>query len=269
MLRPGIGVYLRVRPAGCPARLCCNLFIGHASPTRLRRSVLFSSRSDRTIAGIHRSLRAHARWLYRMVHLCYTLPAAIRGLLMLSARSASDPVRIVVGASSRSAPGWIPTEEYTLNLLDERHWRRFFRPGAVDAILAEHVWEHLDDAESVLAARLCFKYLKPGGYLRVAVPDGHHPSSRYLDYVRPGGHGGGADDHQQLYTYKTLEDVFSGVGYEVDLLEYFDEDGVFQSKPWDATEGYVHRSRYNDDRNRGGELRYTSIILDAIKPTGA
>ena len=71
----------------------------------------------------------------------------------------------------------------------------------MDAILAEHVWEHLDCFAAIVAAQNCFKYLKPGGYIRVAVPDGWHPDKDYIDYVKPGGWGAGSDDHHVLYTY--------------------------------------------------------------------
>jgi len=90
--------------------------------------------------------------------------------------------------------------------------------------LAEHVWEAFDIEESLVAARNCFRFLKPGGYLRVAVPDGNHPNPLYIADVRPGGSGSGAEDHKFLYTHSTLSTVFESAGLKVNLLEYFDED---------------------------------------------
>jgi predicted SAM-dependent methyltransferase len=51
------------------------------------------------------------------------------------------------------------------------------------------------------------------------------------------------------------------------MLEHFDEQGVFHATEWDPLEGMIERSARFDDRNKNGTLAYTSIIIDAIKPT--
>ena len=114
-----------------------------------------------------------------------TLKKRIRG---------AAPLRIVVGAGGLFDPGWIPTDVDVLDILDEGHWHRLFRENSIDAILAEHVWEHLTADQGLLAAENCFRFLGPGGYLRAAVPDGYHPDPAYREWVRPGGSGAGADD---------------------------------------------------------------------------
>ncbi len=173
--------------------------------------------------------------------------------------------KIVVGAGGTRFEGWIPTEQHVLNLLVESDWLRYFKRDSLDAILAEHVWEHLTPEESILAARNCFSFLKPGGYLRVAVPDGYHPDPGYIERVRPGGIGSGADDHKVLYTYKTFRDIFVSAGFKVSLLECFDECGKFHYNEWSPIDGFIERSMRFDGRNRDGNLNYTSIILDATK----
>jgi predicted SAM-dependent methyltransferase len=173
--------------------------------------------------------------------------------------------RIILGASGQQAPGWISSEIDFLNILRPCDWERFFQPESIDALLAEHVWEHLTLAEGRAAAKLCFHYLKPGGYLRVAVPDGLHPNPAYIEHVRVGGRGAGADDHRVLYTYKTLAGLFEEASFQVELYEYFDESGLFHRKEWSADEGMIFRSAEFDERNRGGALNYTSIIIDAVK----
>jgi predicted SAM-dependent methyltransferase len=178
----------------------------------------------------------------------------------------STPVRIVLGASGIFDVRWIPTDIGTLDILNERHWTRSFAENSIDAILAEHVWEHLSLEQGRHAARNCFRFLKPGGYLRVAVPDGFHPDPSYIEWVRVGGNGPGADDHKVLYTVDTFRDVFSSAGFEVEPLEYFDSAGVFHGTDWDPAGGTIHRSRRFDERNQDGRLAYTSIILDARKP---
>ncbi len=173
--------------------------------------------------------------------------------------------RIVVGASGIYPPGWVPTDINTLNLLRLADWNAYFAEASIDAILAEHVWEHLSAAEGLIAALHCFRYLKPGGYLRVAVPDGLHPDQHYIAQVRPGGTGAGADDHQLLYTYRSATALFAHVGFQVRLLEYFDEAGNFHFHDWAPSAGMIRRSRRFDPRNAGGVLAYTSLILDAVK----
>jgi predicted SAM-dependent methyltransferase len=177
-----------------------------------------------------------------------------------------DRVRIVVGAAADSYEGWISTEEDRLSLLHEADWVYHFGSNPVDAILAEHVWEHLDCFGAIMAAQNCFKYLKPGGYMRVAVPDGWHPDKGYIDRVKPGGWGAGSKDHHVLYTYTSLRTLFALVGFDILLLEYFDECGTFHYLDWSPTDGMVKRSKRFDSRNHARELAYTSIILDARKP---
>ena len=177
------------------------------------------------------------------------------------------PCRIIVGAGASDLfdEGWIHTDIDVLNLTKPGDWKRFCRPGSIAAILAEHVWEHLTEEEGIIAARTCYKYLKQGGYLRVAVPDGLHPNLNYIKWVRGGGIGPGADDHKVLYTHSTFRNIFEAVGFTVVPYEYFDEQGTFHYNEWDPDDGKIIRSRRFDERNNGGELKYTSIVMDCKK----
>lgn len=186
-----------------------------------------------------------------------------RRLRILAASRARK--RIVIGASGLYDRGWIPTEQDFFDMLEPADWARYFQPGSIDAMLAEHVWEHITEEEGRIAAKLCFEYLAPGGYLRVAVPDGLHPSADYIEAVRVGGSGEGADDHKVLYTYRTLKDVFEGAGFAVTLYEFFDESGEFHYEEWRPEDGMIWRSKRYDERNKGGRLDYTSLVLDAVK----
>ncbi len=178
----------------------------------------------------------------------------------------SSPLRIVVGAGGLFDPGWIPTDVDVLDILDERHWQRLFRENSIDAILAEHVWEHLTAEQGLLAAENCFHFLRPGGYLRAAVPDGYHPDPAYREWVRPGGSGAGADDHKLLYNHESFGRLFETAGFQVEPLEYFDAGGKFHAVDWDPALGKIERSRRFDERSRDGKLAYTSVIVDARKP---
>ena len=173
--------------------------------------------------------------------------------------------RIVVGAGRTEFPGWFATDRATLDLLEREDFTRHWAPGTRTAFLAEHVWEHLSGEQGKAAAANCFEFLRPGGRLRLAVPDGLNPDPAYREYVRPGGTGPGADDHQVLYTAASLRALLESVGFTCTLLEYWDEAGKFHATDWDAAEGKIMRSRRFDPRNQDGKLGYTSLIVDAIK----
>lgn len=194
------------------------------------------------------------------LHTRYMGPGKFRERL-----ATSDETKIVIGAGDIYDKGWVPAEYEFLDLLKQSDWDRFFQPDSIDAMLAEHVWEHLTPENGKRAAAMCYRYLKPGGYLRVAVPDGNHPDPSYIEHVRIGGTGPGAHDHKSLHTHESFSDTFSSAGFRIELLEYFDADGNFHHNPWDPAKGSISRSKDHDRRNAGGELKYTSVLLDAIK----
>jgi predicted SAM-dependent methyltransferase len=174
--------------------------------------------------------------------------------------------KIVIGASKRWEKGWLATEKHTLDVTDRAAFACYWSPNSRQAFFAEHVWEHLDERESVRANANCFEFLRPGGRLRLAVPDGLHPDPAYIESVRPGGTGHGAVTHKVLYDYRSLSGALERAGFRVEILEYWDESGRFHSRDWSPEYGHVLRSRLNDPRNRNESHRYTSLIIDAIKP---
>lgn len=181
---------------------------------------------------------------------------------------ANQPLTIIIGAGQQAYPGWIATQQEHLNLLRREDWAVSFHERSIDALLCEHVWEHLSEVEGRAAARLCYEFLKPGGYLRCAVPDGFFPDPDYQRMAQVGGPGPKdhpAADHKIVYTYRLFADVFASAGFAVDLLEYCDENGRFHSHHWDATEGMIYRSLRFDHRNQNGQLKSVSLILDAKK----
>jgi predicted SAM-dependent methyltransferase len=127
-------------------------------------------------------------------------------------------------------------------------------------MVAEHVWEHLTFDEGKVAASTVHRFLKPGAYIRVAVPDGLFPDPEYQEYIKPGGAGGGSGvPHKVVYTYMTLVEVFESAGFGTTLLEYHDEAGRFHGTEWKKEEGMIHRSKRFDRRGA------ISVILDARK----
>jgi len=185
--------------------------------------------------------------------------------ILIRLRASKRPLQVILGAGGDSQPGWLATDISHLDMLSDQDWRKYFKESSIDALFAEHVWEHLDEADGVTAAKNCYSYLRPGGYIRIAVPDGFHPSSEYLDFVKPMGSGLGSEDHMVLFTYVSLTKIFETVGFTVELLEYFDESGKFHHKNWNSEAGLVTRSKEHDERNKDGNMNYTSIILDCWK----
>ncbi|QCR22181.1 hypothetical protein [Pontibacter sp. SGAir0037] len=177
----------------------------------------------------------------------------------------SDTLKLVVGSGGISIDDWILTDIDTLDITEYEDWEFYFKEGLVDVVFAEHVWEHLNIVQTDEANLNIFKFLKQFGRLRIAVPDGLHPNSSYIEYVKPGGNGPGADDHKILYTYHSITESLNKAGFTVELLEYWDERGNFNFNEYDEAFGKVKRSSKHDKSNIGGRLEYTSLIVDAIK----
>jgi predicted SAM-dependent methyltransferase len=136
-------------------------------------------------------------------------------------------------------------------------------------MLAEHVWEHMTEEDGINAAKNCYDFLKCGGYLGCAVPDINFRNNAYQQMVQVGGPGPidhPAYSHKIVYDYKSLKHVFEKVGFDVELLEYCDEDGKFHYKYWNESDGKIGRSFRFDTRNSIEKLGMVSIIIDAKKP---
>ena len=116
----------------------------------------------------------------------------------------------------------------------------------------------------------CYEFLKPGGFLRCAVPDANFRDPEYQAAVQVGGPGPAdhpAADHKIVFDYRLLGEVFASAGFDVDLLEYCDESGRFHYNQWALASGPIYRSLRMDHRNRDGRLGFVSLILDARKPS--
>ncbi|UHA58639.1 SAM-dependent methyltransferase [Metabacillus litoralis] len=178
-------------------------------------------------------------------------------------------IKVVLGAGEyNNNPGWIHTQEDQLNLLDHSTWENSYNEHSLSAILAEHVWEHLTYEEGVAAAKLCYRYLKTNGYIRCAVPDGFFRDDEYQNIIKIGGPGPKnhpAASHKIVHNYKTLSRMFESAGFEVNILEYCDSNGIFHFKDWDGSQGVIFRSKKYDPRNQGERMVFPSLIVDAIK----
>ena len=76
-----------------------------------------------------------------------------------------------------------------------------------------------------------------------------------------------AQDRKRYFVRDSvLADILRACGFEVNLLEYWDEYGTFHCTDWKTGDGFIRRSRWNDTRNSPDTIKYTSLIVDAVKP---
>ena len=177
-------------------------------------------------------------------------------------------MKIIIGAGKTNYDGWVSTQENELNLLNRTDFEHMFYKDKPCAFLAEHVWEHMTLEDGIIAAKNCFDFLVDGGYIRAAVPDRFFRNEWYQNIVKIGGNGNPnhpAYTHKIVYDYKLFCSVFEQAGFDVELLEYCDEEGTFHYKYWNEADGKIGRSLRFDTRNTIGKLGMVSIIIDAKK----
>ena len=175
-------------------------------------------------------------------------------------------MKLIIGAGGKKQDGWISTEQSQLDLFNREDFARVLM-GAVgyECILMEHVLEHIPQKDMPTVIKNCFDFLSINGRLRIAVPDGYHPDKEYIDYVKPGGTGAGADSHTVLFNYLVLTNLMENAGFKTVPLEWWDEHNMFHASPWNEIDGNIERCLANDPRNRDGKPHYTSLIMDGIK----
>lgn len=177
----------------------------------------------------------------------------------------SPKIQLVVGAGGTSFPGWFDTDIDTLDITNEMDFEKYFSIKKIDKILAEHVLEHLTNNELELMVKNFYKYSTNEINIRIAVPDGFHKDDSYIKKVKPGGTGLGAEDHKNLFDYKSLSSIFESVGFKSVPVEYWDENHMFHKGYSNDENGFISRSFINDERNKNGEPAYTSLIMDFRK----
>jgi predicted SAM-dependent methyltransferase len=150
-----------------------------------------------------------------------------------------------------------------MDITKPRDWSNLFDPDSIDRLLCEHVLEHLSEQECVIALTESYRHLKPGGLMRIAVPDGYRRDPAYVAEASPPN-----DGHKVFYNVDTLPPLLASVGFSVLALEYFDQDEQFHAQSWNEGDGLVMRSaRFDTQKDfQRGELYYTSLIVDARKP---
>jgi predicted SAM-dependent methyltransferase len=132
-------------------------------------------------------------------------------------RAVSQPIRLNVGSGPQVVEGWTSIDKSwgpvlernpaakrlmrTLRVLDEAQASTYWSPeilrldvtkrlpwanGAVDAIYSSHFVEHLQREEAAGFFREALRTLRPGGILRLAMPDLQRGARDYLERVSQG-----------------------------------------------------------------------------------
>lgn len=185
-------------------------------------------------------------------------------------------MRIIVGAGNTMQEGWHALQHSDLDIRVREQWQRLFAPASLEAVLSEHVIEHLTEHEAEAAARNVYEFLRRGGHWRIAVPDGFHPDKNYYDWVAPGSEGerylqrfrGNEPGHKTLWNHQTLTRMLIDHGFTVMPREWFDQAGRFHKTRWLAAHGQVWRcaeSCWSKFLSLWVGAPYTSLIVDAFK----
>lgn len=179
--------------------------------------------------------------------------------------------KLVVGAGSTDIQNWISSDYPVVNLLNHTRIGALFGEVYLDAILAEHVFEHFTLSEAVIALQAAWCILKSdGGRFRIAVPDANHPGKHFTHMVYGAWavrhQGNGYPGHHTGWTISQLTRILHASGFQVTPLEWWDSDQYFYIRDWDAQQGGpISRSAKHDRRNADGGLNYTSLLVDAFR----
>lgn len=101
-----------------------------------------------------------------------------------SSSSVPDLRKLNVGCGDRALPHWTNLDFVARDGLVSAHDLRTplpFPDATFDAVYHSHVLEHLDLPAAARLLRECHRVLKPGGTLRVAVPDLEQKARGYLE----------------------------------------------------------------------------------------
>lgn len=188
-------------------------------------------------------------------------PTRIRKKLLKNKFNKKDPLKIIAGSANTKYQGWISTNVDEFNIMNEDDFKYYFETKLVDNILLEHVIEHLEYQDFIKFLNIAKRYLKKNGIVRIAVPDANHPSQYVKELTGINGTEPGADDHKYFYSISNFEKIASQLGYKINKLEYFDENGQFKISNYDFQNGYISRCSKNyEGRFTNSKNEYIKMI---------
>ena len=169
--------------------------------------------------------------------------AGTRAVAPLSKRKAakllnSEVILLHLGSGFERKSGWINVDLVPMRA--ELHWdlrkRLPFPDASVDAIFHEHVLEHIPKRYGLTLSEECFRVLKPGGVLRVGVPNAGNTLRGYVK-----------DDGRTTIPYPTNLMGVEALFYENGHVSMFDAQTLQSYSTQQASPKL--RSRYLEKRS--------------------
>jgi len=171
-----------------------------------------------------------------------------------------DTLRLNLGCGSHKLQDW-GNYDTEVDLREPLPWL----DNSVDFVLLEHVLEHLTTPKGVQLLRQVHRMLKPGGVVRIAIPDfdvvlglGPEDMLRYLEFLRSAG--------QQVHTADdALNLLLTGwehqSAWSARLLTSTLQANGFQVRPC------IHgQSLHPELRGVDGHSAFETSVLEATKP---
>jgi predicted SAM-dependent methyltransferase len=149
----------------------------------------------------------------------------------LAALPSTGPLRLHLGCGNGPKDGWVNVDlaGYPVDVAWNLAHPLPLPEGSADAVFHEHLLEHLTLQDGLALAEESHRLLRPGGVLRIGVPDAGEGIKSYaedpggfLERVRPGSptpllalqaifyYPG----HQTMYDFETLELLLRAAGFE-------------------------------------------------------
>lgn len=161
----------------------------------------------------------------------------------ISALPAAGPLRLHLGSGNERKEDWVNVDlaGYPVDVAWNLAQPLPLPDGSADGVFHEHLLEHLTLSEGLALAEESYRLLRPGGVLRIGVPDAgegirsySEEPSGFLERVRPGCptpllaleaifyYPG----HKTMYDFETLELLLSAAGFERPERRAFGESGL-------------------------------------------
>lgn len=165
----------------------------------------------------------------------------------------SDPIRLNIGAGGSNLPGFIPIDIQTGA---DASGKLPYETGSVDEVYASHVLEHIHHSKTVPTIEEWCRVLKPGGRIRIAIPNfdavltnaKNDPEKFGSGYLSAWLHGSDDVDHDRHQAF-ILKD---------DLVTMLRMCGIEDIGPWEGE--YGDNAHLNPmTLNVGGYKRVASI----------
>lgn len=174
--------------------------------------------------------------------------------------SEKNQLKLNIGSGILSYENWLDLNLPFFDLTKAKLWAYFFQNAPINGILMEHVLEHLTPEDVRFSLSLAKDYLDRKGLIRIAVPDRNHPNPDYIEYVRPGGSGAGADDHKSFWNYSDFMALAADLGFKCALREYYNDSGELIMSELDSSEGIITRTARK--QVSCPIMDYSSLIID-------